>query len=82
METTHKLPDCESCKRPPILPANFEALQVFEMCKNQLIVGNVGIVGIRLEAVKVAMDLMGVDDQMICAEKVLTFSEELYRKDV
>lgn len=81
LEVKHILPDCDACNRPVILPTNLEALQVHGLCKHQLIVGMAGIVGMRLEAVKVAMDLLGVDDQITCAEKVLAFSEEFYRKE-
>ena len=81
LQELKKLPDCDNCKRPSLLPQNYEALQVYGLCKSQLIVGMAGIVGIRLEAVKVAMDLLGVDDQIICAEKVLVFSDELYKRE-
>ena len=76
----HKLPDCETCARPVILTGNQEALQVYGLCRSQLIVSFSSIIGVSLPAIKVAMDLLLVEDQISCAEKVLLFSEELYKK--
>jgi hypothetical protein len=57
-------------------------MEVFNLCRNQLIVSAMGdIVGIRLEAIKTAMDILGVEDQLTTLEKVLIFSEILYRRN-
>ena len=67
---------------PLLLPQNIEALEVFKLCRNQLSISPMGgVIGIRLEAIKAAMDMMNIDDQVSTAEKVLVFSEQLYKKD-
>jgi len=38
-------------------------------------------ISIRLEAIKTAMDLLDIEDQLYTARKVLGFVEELYRRD-
>jgi hypothetical protein len=52
------------------------------MCKGQVLVAPMGdIIGLRMEAIKIAMDLLGIQDQIGCLKKVTSFAEELYKKD-
>ena len=70
-----------TCDKPMLMPENDEAIRVFNLCKAQLIISFDGVVGIDLKAVKIAMDLMEVEDQLGCAEKVLAYAESLYQKE-
>ena len=77
-------PCLERCVDKPILmPENEQAMRVFNLCRDQVIVSVSGFVDMLLPSVKVAMDLIGVDtdDQLRCAEKVMALGRALYRKE-
>jgi hypothetical protein len=60
---------------------NQEALEVYDLCKNQLILAPMGgAIGLRIEGIKAAMEILGVQNQVECLEKVLIFSQELFKK--
>ncbi|MEO0166758.1 MAG: hypothetical protein ABIL39_11550 [candidate division WOR-3 bacterium] len=55
---------------------------VYDLCKNQLILTPMGdILGIRLEAIKTAMDLLKIQRQVETAQKIIIFVSELYKKE-
>jgi hypothetical protein len=60
---------------------NEETLRVYNLCKSQLIVSSNAIIGLRLEAIKVAMDLLQVEDQLSVVDKILAFSDVLYKQE-
>ena len=40
-----------------------------------------GVVALRLEAIKTAMELYKVENQIECVKKINVISEEMFRKD-
>jgi hypothetical protein len=63
-------PPCETC-RVDLLGENYEAAEIYIMCRNQVITAGMGeIVDINLQTVKTVMDLYGVKNQRECMEKV------------
>lgn len=66
-------PPCGEC-RPELLSDNLEAWEVYTHCQDQLIIGMMGAVAINTLAVKLRMDLEGVQDQKDCLDKVQTIS--------
>ena len=80
----NKIPvDCqEQCPRPRIFPENNETIEVFNLCKNQLIVSAGGdILGLDIVAVIAVMNFLGIENQEVTLEKVLLFSETLYKRN-
>ncbi len=66
---------------PALLPENQEAIEVYLLCKTQLLTTVVGdILGIRLEAIKSAIDLIKPSDPLSVVKKINFFVEELYKK--
>jgi hypothetical protein len=77
--------DENKCERPLIFPDNLEAMSVWNLCQNQLIISGMGdVIGVRIEAVKAAMEIQGIDEEekQECLEKILAYSAELFRKDL
>jgi hypothetical protein len=77
--------DENKCERPLIFPDNLEAMSVWNLCQNQLIISGMGdVIGVRIEAVKAAMEIQGIDEEekQGCLEKILAYSAELFRKDL
>jgi len=76
--------DENKCERPLIFPDNLEAMSVWNLCQNQLIISGMGdVIGVRIEAVKAAMEIQGIDEEekQGCLEKILAYSTELFKKD-
>jgi hypothetical protein len=74
---------CETlnCERPVLFEDNYETMSVYNLCQGQLLVSGMGdVIGIRIEAVKVAMEMLGVNDPD-CIDKINAFVGELYRKE-
>jgi hypothetical protein len=73
-ECRRNFPDITSCSDcvPPLLPSNCEALDVYLMVEGQVITAGMNgkIIGLSLSAVKSAMDIYGVIDQVSCTRKV------------
>jgi len=65
-------PDCDNCL-PKLFPENEDAIAVYSQVRNQAIyVGMDGIpVDLDYRAVKVVMDMYGIEDQADCFQKVL-----------
>jgi len=64
-------PPCDTCK-PILLPVNRDALQVYSLVSNQIIVGGMGdIIGLNYNAVKFVMDLYNIENQRDCFERVV-----------
>ena len=63
-------PPCEIC-RVEFLPENEEALKIFRIVRNQLIVGPASVIDINHLAIHAAMDLYKVKNRKQCFEKVL-----------
>jgi hypothetical protein len=77
--------DENKCERPFIFPDNLEAMSIWNLCQNQLIMSGMGdVIGVRIEAVKAAMEIQGIDEEekQGCLEKILAYSAELFRKDL
>ena len=75
-------PPCEQCDNPHLFFENYEAIAVYKLCRSQVLVAPMGeILGLRMEAVKTAMDLLGVENQIECLDKVLAFSDVVFKKD-
>lgn len=58
---------------------NREATRLYQIVSGQLIIGLGGAVGINLLAVKMVMDLYGVNDQIGTMEKIIILSNEYLR---
>lgn len=71
-----RLPPCENC-RPEIETANIEAVNIFQQCSGQWIVGTTGIVDINILAVIELMKLKKVKDMNECLEKVQLIASEV-----
>jgi hypothetical protein len=72
---------CEQnkCEKPILMPENSEALAVYGLCQSQVLMAPMGgVIGIRTEAVKAAMDLIGVEDQINCLRKINAIVEVFY----
>ena len=53
-----------------------------DLCRTQLLLSADGPpISIRLEAVKVAMDILGIEDQINTARKVIAYTEVLYHRE-
>ncbi|MDD5353029.1 MAG: DUF1799 domain-containing protein [Candidatus Omnitrophica bacterium] len=84
---TERAPDCDGCKiaskleghespcdtcKPIIMPANQDALRIYALVSNQVIIGGMGdIIGLNYNAVKFIMDLYGIENQRDCFERVV-----------
>lgn len=58
-------------------------MSVWNLCQNQLIVSGMGdVIGVRIEAVKAAMEIQGTDEEekQGCLEKIIAYSAELFKK--
>lgn len=74
-------PACDNCK-PVLLSGNQEAVDVYLMSRGQVITAGMGsVVDISFPAVKVAMDLLGVKDQLGCFKKVHHLFHEFKPKE-
>jgi hypothetical protein len=63
-------PPCETCW-VDLLPENHEAAEVYMATRNQFITAGMGqVVDISIPALKIIMDLYGVQDQKKCLHKV------------
>jgi hypothetical protein len=61
---------------------NYEVMAVYDLCKNQVMLSPMGgVIGVRLEAIKTAMDLLGVENQVECVLKVNLLISEMLKKD-
>ena len=64
-------PPCDGC-RVTLLAENEDAALVYMITRRQYITGEYGrVVDLSIQAVKIVMDLYGVQDQRRCLEKVL-----------
>jgi hypothetical protein len=75
-----KDPPCEKCEKPVLMPENYDVIRIFNLCRAQLIISFDGVVGMSLPAVKTAMDMLGIEEQLSCAEKVMVYAEAVYSK--
>jgi len=76
-----KDPPCVTC-RPVLLPENQEAVSVYFLTRNQFITAGMGmVVDISIPAIKIVMDLYGVEDQKGCLHKVLHLFHEFRPKE-
>ena len=64
-----KTPKCNECL-PPLMPENSEALQVYTKVQNQHIMGMNGPIDLDLKSVKIVMDLLDIQDQKSCLDRV------------
>ncbi len=71
--TPSEEPPCETCRELP-LGENEDALRVFFVVQNQLIMGFNGPVEINQQAIHEAMRLYRIRNRRECFEKVLTLS--------
>ena len=70
-------PPCWECK-PEILNENYDAVRIYQMVQSQVIVSSMGdIIDIRMDAIKIDMDLNRVRNQVACMEKVLYLSRKV-----
>lgn len=73
---------CEECL-PPLFPENKDALRVFFVVQDQVIMAPMGgVVSLNHEAIHRAMGLYGVRDKRSCFEKVLRLAREFLVKRV
>ena len=64
-------PPCDGC-RVTLLAENEEAALIYMTVRRQYVTGEYGrVVDLSIQAVKIVMDLYGVQDQRRCLEKVL-----------
>lgn len=76
-----KDPPCNTC-RPVLLPENQDAVSVYFVTRNQVITAGMGeVIDISIPAVKIVMDLYGVEDQKSCFQKVLHLFHEFRPKE-
>jgi hypothetical protein len=66
-------PPCDTCREEP-LEENDDALRIFFLVKDQVIMGMSGPVAINHQAVHEAMRLYRIRNRRECFEKVLTLS--------
>lgn len=63
-------PPCEKCW-VDLLPENREAAEIYMETRNQFITAGMGqVVDISIPAIKIVMDLYGIQDQKKCLHKV------------
>jgi hypothetical protein len=80
MDPSREAP-CGTCK-PILLPENQEAVSVYFFTRNQLITAGMGtVIDISIPAVKIVMDLYGVEDQLDCLQKVVHLFHEFRPKE-
>jgi len=63
-------PPCNSCIEP-LMDENVDAVKVYFLAQNQLIVSMGQIIDLNVNAIKTIMDLYEVRDQRRCLEKVM-----------
>ena len=71
-------PPCFRCKMPTLAPGNELAWRVFSVCSSQMLVVGLGApLGLRFEAINIAMDHVGVhpDERREVFEKVRLVGE-------
>ncbi|MFA6336078.1 MAG: hypothetical protein WCX48_11125 [Bacteroidales bacterium] len=66
-------PPCDDC-RVELLKENHDAVRVFFLTQNQLIMGPSGPIDINQLAVHAAIDLYGIKDRQGCFDKVMRLS--------
>jgi hypothetical protein len=66
-------PPCDTCK-PEFLEENSDAVQIFYLIRNQLIMTEKGPLDVMHESIHRAMDLYGILKKKECFEKVLLMS--------
>jgi len=67
-------PPCEKCI-PEILPENRDALQVYLLVQNQLVIGGMGeVIDINFESIKFIMELYDIPNKRGVFEKVINVS--------
>ena len=64
-------PPCDTC-RPKYFAENADAIKIFFLIRNQLIIGNEIAIDINHQAIHEAMKLYEVENRKACFEKVLT----------
>jgi hypothetical protein len=62
-------PPCDDCY-VELMPENAEAVQIFPIVRNQVIAIGDHVIDINIPAVKIVMDLWGVEDQKSCLNKI------------
>jgi len=76
-----KDPPCNTC-RPVLLPENHAVVSVYMLTRGQMIVAGMGgVIDISIPAVKIVMDLLGVEDQKDCLYKVIHLFHEFRPKE-
>lgn len=56
-------------------------MEVYNLVKNQYIVGGMGDpIGLSMPAVKIAMDMLGIDDQLSCLRKIEIVADAFLNK--
>lgn len=71
---------CGECM-PQAMEENKEAWMIFQISRNQLIVGGMGgVIDINIMAVKTVMDLYEIENQCECMEKVLQMAHIFIRE--
>ena len=63
-------PPCETCVEP-LFEENIDAVKVYFIVQNQLVVSMGQIIDLNINAVKIVMDLYEVKNQKMCLEKVM-----------
>ena len=68
----HQKPDCDNCL-PELLPENQDAIAVYSQVRNQAIYAGMDAIPVDLNygAVKIVMDMYGIENQPDCFQKVL-----------
>ena len=61
---------CETCVEP-LFEENIDAVKVYFIVQNQLVVSMGQIIDLNINAVKIVMDLYEVKNQKMCLEKVM-----------
>jgi hypothetical protein len=69
LEEPPAAPPCGTC-RVPVMPENEEAVRIFHMVRNQLIMGSGGPVAVNHLAVHAAMELYRIERPRECFAKV------------
>ena len=66
-------PPCDTC-RPAYFEENDDAVKIFFLIRNQLIMGNEVVIDINHQAIHEAMKLYEIKNRRECFEKVLAMS--------
>lgn len=67
------LPDCHTCPKPELHPGNVVVVSVYNLVQNQQTVSIMGHrMGLRIEAIKVAIDVLGEEGYDV-SERVKLF---------